>query len=687
MFDTVLVANRGEIAVRVIATLRRLGIHSVAIYSDEDEGARHVREADHALRVGPTAARESYLHIERVLEAAISSGAQAIHPGYGFLSENAAFVRACEEAGVVFIGPSAASVEMMGDKIRAKAAVAGAGVAVVPGRARAKMDDYELAAGARDVGYPVLVKPSAGGGGKGMRLVRSPEDLAAAITSARRESAASFGDDTLFIERYVERPRHLEVQILADHFGHAIHLGERECSLQRRHQKVIEEAPSPLPTEESRRALCGAALRVGEVAQYRGVGTVEFIVSSLRPDEFFFMEMNTRLQVEHPVTELVTGIDLVEQQLRVAAGERLSILQDDVVLTGHAMEARIYAEDPSRDFLPTGGDLLFLGEPRGEGVRVDSSLVPGTHVGTTYDPMLAKVIAHGDDRDEARERLDRALGEFVTLGVVTNTTFLRRLLEHDDVRRGVLDTDLIGRMLSDGGEAEALDEEQLVERACGFAVAQLFRLQRSRTQDWPTGSSRFNVLDGWRIGEHASTTFSVLTTDSASLRVAVSGTWREARVTLEGYAQATSVRCLECRDVSLHAVELTIDVQGQATRMIIGFERARTWIWQRGATTLWRTAPRTRGDEASDAHNGEVRSPMPGVVIHVSAIAGDVVAAGDPLLVVEAMKMEYTLTAPFAGHVTDVGVDVGDQVALDQVVVRVRNTSADANAADAEVSR
>nr|MBW4030899.1 ATP-grasp domain-containing protein [Acidobacteriota bacterium] len=670
MFDTVLVANRGEVAVRVIATLRRLGIRSVAIYSDEDRDARHVRAADVALRVGATPAHESYLNIERVIAAVGRSRAQAVHPGYGFLAENADFVRACEGAGVVFIGPSADSVELMGDKIRAKAAVAAAGVAVVPGRAHAAMDDDELAAAAAEIGYPVLVKPSAGGGGKGMRHVASPEDLRGAIISSRREAAASFGDDTLFVERYVECPRHLEVQVLYDNFANAVHLGERECSLQRRHQKVVEESPSPLLDETSRAALAAAALRVGTVTHYRGVGTVEFIVSATRPDEFFFMEMNTRLQVEHPVTEMVTGIDLVEQQLRVAAGERLSFTQADVHLRGHAIEARLYAEDPSRDFLPTGGDLLWLHEPASAGVRVDSSLVAGSHVGTTYDPMIAKVIAHGEDRAQALARLDAALGEYVTLGVTTNATFLRHLLANDDVRRGALDTDLIARVIDQGAGGEVPDEERLRRRGAVFAVAHLLDLQRRAT-----GPSRFDVLDGWRVGERAATSFTVLTPEAGALDVTVTGDFAGARVALTDRA-AFDVRGLEWREVAADVLELLWSEGGRVTRSLVAFDAERTWICQDGASTVWRTRPPARGDEVGDAHDGQIRSPMPGLVIEVGVDAGADVARGQTLLVVEAMKMEYALVAPFAGEVAEVRVARGDQVELDQVVVRVHPASA-----------
>ncbi|WP_313865373.1 biotin carboxylase N-terminal domain-containing protein, partial [Mycobacterium sp.] len=436
MFDTVLVANRGEIAVRVIRTLRRLGIRSVAVYSDPDVDARHVQEADAAVRLGPAPARESYLDIDKVLDAAARTGAQAIHPGYGFLSENAHFAAACERAGVVFLGPPTRAIEVMGDKITAKNAVAAFDVPVVPGVAKTGLTDDELVGAAAEIGYPVLIKPSAGGGGKGMRLVEDPARLTEALVSARREAGSAFGDDTLFLERFVLRPRHIEVQVLADSHGNVVHLGERECSLQRRHQKVIEEAPSPLLDPQTRARIGTAACNTARSVDYVGAGTVEFIVSAERPDEFFFMEMNTRLQVEHPVTEAITGLDLVEWQLRVGAGEKLAFAQDEVELRGHAIEARVYAEDPGRGFLPTGGRVLDVFEPSGANVRVDSSLQAGTVVGSDYDPMLSKVIAHGADRDEALAELDRALAQTTILGVQTNIEFLRFLLADERVRAG-----------------------------------------------------------------------------------------------------------------------------------------------------------------------------------------------------------------------------------------------------------
>jgi len=466
-FDTVLVANRGEIAVRVIRTLRALGIRSVAVYSDADAGARHVADADLAYRLGPAPARESYLSIDRMVAACRATGARAVHPGYGFLSENAAFAGALAEAGITFIGPPPNAIATMGDKITAKKTVAAFGVPVVPGVAAPGLTDAELIDAAAGIDYPILVKPSAGGGGKGMRVVERPEDLGPALISARREAAASFGDDTLFLERFVLRPRHIEVQVLADSHGNVVHLGERECSLQRRHQKVIEEAPSPLLDAATRARIGAAACDTARSVDYAGAGTVEFIVSAERPGDFFFMEMNTRLQVEHPVTELVTGLDLVEWQIRVAAGQRLPFTQEDIQLTGHAVEARVYAEDPGREFLPTGGRVLALIEPAGPGVRVDSGLRTGTVVGSDYDPMLSKVIVHAATREQAVAGLDRALAQTGVLGVQTNIAFLRRLLADEDVRRGHLDTSLLDRIAADYRPAAA--------PAAAFLAAAAFR--------------------------------------------------------------------------------------------------------------------------------------------------------------------------------------------------------------------
>src|SRR5215203_824014 len=501
-FDTVLVANRGEIAVRVIRTLREMGIRSVAVFSDADAGARHVAEADVAVGIGPAAARQSYLNIDAVVAAAKRTGAQAVHPGYGFLSENAQFAAALQDAGIVFIGPPTAAIQTMGDKIAAKSAVSAFGVPVVPGVSRPGLTDADLIAGADEVGYPVLVKPSAGGGGKGMRVVHRAADLPAALVSARREAAAAFGDDTLFLERFVLNPRHIEVQVLADGYGNVVHFGERECSLQRRHQKVIEEAPSPLLDAVTRARIGAAACDTARSVDYTGAGTVEFIVSADRPDEFFFMEMNTRLQVEHPVTEMVTGIDLVELQVRIAAGEKLPIGQDDITMTGHAIEARVYAEDPARGFLPTGGDVLDVAEPEGPGIRVDSGLASGTVIGSEYDPMLAKVIAHGDDRQAALRALDRALAGTAVLGVATNIEFLRFLLADPDVAAGRLDTGLLDRRTPEFIPAEHGDDELIAAAAYKWLRA------------WPARvRDLWAVPSGWRMGERAPTTFRLHATE------------------------------------------------------------------------------------------------------------------------------------------------------------------------------
>ena len=651
MFDTVLVANRGEIAVRVIRTLRRLGVRAVAVYSDADAGARHVTEADVAVRLGPPPARESYLDIARILDAAGRTGAQAVHPGYGFLAENAAFAAACAGAGIVFVGPPTRAIEVMGDKITAKTAVAAAGVPVVPGRATPGMTDADLVEAAAEIGFPVLVKPSAGGGGKGMRAVHDPAALADALAGARREAAASFGDDTLFIERLVTRPRHIEVQVLADQAGNTIHLGERECSLQRRHQKIVEEAPSPLldPGTRARigRSACATAASVG----YVGAGTVEFIVGGDRPDEYFFMEMNTRLQVEHPVTEMVTGLDLVEQQLRVAAGEPLHLSQDDVTLDGHAIEARLYAEDPAHGFLPTGGRVVLLREPSGEGVRVDSGLCEGADVGTTYDPMLSKVIAWGPDRAAALARLDRALGDTALFGFPTNLQFVRSLLADDDVRAGRLDTGLVERVA-----------ERITAPAPPSEVYAAFALLRLAAA-WPAGPAvdPWDVPSGWRLGE------------PAPLRVRPHLAGHTAvDVTVVGPPTAAHVRIGDGPAVSA-GLDGPLLTYGGATGLIEAcVDGTSTWIAWQGTT--WALADATVERQGSEDEAGrEVHSPMPGTVIAVPVKSGELVEQGQVVAIVEAMKMEHSLRAPASG-VVEVMVSTGDQTALGQLLARVSST-------------
>ncbi|MEV0687207.1 biotin carboxylase N-terminal domain-containing protein [Nocardia sp. NPDC050378] len=670
-FDTVLVANRGEIAVRVIKTLRAMGIRSVAVYSDADKNARHVREADVAVRLGPASARESYLSIEKVVDAAVRSGAQAVHPGYGFLSENSAFAAALADAGIVFLGPPAKAIEVMGDKITAKKTVTAFGVPVVPGIAEPGLTDDELIAAATDIGYPVLVKPSAGGGGKGMRLVERPEDLPAALVSARREAGAAFGDDTLFLERFVTRPRHIEVQVLADTFGNVVHLGERECSLQRRHQKVIEEAPSPLLDAATRARIGTAACNTARSVDYVGAGTVEFIVSADRPDEFFFMEMNTRLQVEHPVTEMVTGIDLVECQVRVAAGQKLARTQDEIHLVGHAIEARVYAEDPGRGFLPTGGTVLALTEPEGEGIRVDSGLSVGTVVGSDYDPMLSKVIARGDTRADALAALDRALEQTVLLGVTSNIEFLRFLLADDDVQAGRLDTALLDRRVADFVPAEPSDED--------FIAAAAYHWLRR----WPEPSADlWSIPSGWRLGSPAPTAIRLASGDQVR-HVFITGTPDSARVRLEndrtglagGAAEVGRTPSDEAGSSTLIAAllgdDLILTIDGLRRKLRVAEADDQLWVSDNGRVFVLReVAEASVRGEAAHVGDAEIRSPMPGSVIAAPVTNGATVAVGDPVIVIEAMKMEHTLTAPVAGTV-EVLAAPGAQVKLDQVLVRV----------------
>jgi len=660
MFDTVLIANRGEIACRIISTLKRMGIRSVAVYSDADAGARHVALADTATRIGPAPAAQSYLSIEAVIGAAKATGAQAIHPGYGFLAENAAFARACEEAGIVFIGPTAQSIEVMGDKISAKAAVSERDVPTVPGIARPGLTDDELIEAAPGIGYPMLIKPSAGGGGKGMHVVEREEDLAASIQAARREAAASFGDDALFIERYLTTPRHIEVQVLADEHGNVIHLGERECSLQRRHQKVIEEAPSPLLDEATREAIGRAACETARSVDYRGAGTVEFIVEATKPDEFFFMEMNTRLQVEHPVTEQVTGIDLVEQQLRIAAGEPLSLAQEDIVLTGHSIEARVYAEDPAAGFLPTGGHVTHVSHPSGalvtgadgrvrESVRVDTAIESGLDVSIDYDPMLAKIITWGEDREAARRLLVRALDDTVVLGFPTNVEFMRALLELPEVVSGELDTGLIGRVQDAIEYAKPGDRE--------FAEAALLLDARAPGASGLTGP--WTRRDGWRLGDTAPKRYTLGSGDETR-EVEVSGTLRH----LSDHRCSTTIGG-ETRTITAVVEGDTVSLAHDGAV----FEISRTSVTHAG-----------EGGASSDPH---LDSPMPGTVVLVHAADGSHVEVGDPVVVVEAMKMEHVLRASVAGTVS-LKTGVGEQVARGQTLaaILVDNLEASSNTAD-----
>jgi acetyl-CoA/propionyl-CoA carboxylase biotin carboxyl carrier protein len=666
MFKTVLIANRGEIAVRITRTLRRLGIRSVTIYTGADEGARHVLEANLALKV------RSYLDAEDILSVAHESGAEAIHPGYGFLAENAGFAHSCQQSGLAFIGPPPEAIARMGDKIEAKRAVAAAGVPVVPGRDERGLSDQQIIQVAIDLGLgdglAILLKPSAGGGGKGMRLVEDPGDLPEAVAAARREARAAFGDDTLLVERYMNRPRHIEIQIFADSYGNLVHLGERECSLQRRHQKIIEEAPSPLLDNPKRgartRAAMGAhALVVARAVGYVGAGTVEYIVSADSPDDYYFMEMNTRLQVEHAVTEMactvggIAALDLVEWQLRVAAGERLPFSQDAIAFAGHAIEARVYAEDPARGFLPTGGTVLAVSEPGLPDVRVDSGLDKGVTIGGAYDPMLAKVVAWGPDRTAAIRRLDRALADFTVLGVTTNVAFLRGLLADPEVAAGRLDTGLAERSASAAGAV-----------AVPAVVLAAAALDRLIALDLP-GGGPWEIPDGWRLAGPAWTSWRF-----GEHEVRVRGRASGAQLAIDGGEPAPAAGT---RD----GTSLLVRYDGRVTRFTCAREGDTCWLGRDGQVWALKEAellaPRASGTAGTD---GIVRSPMPGTVLSVKVTIGEHVVAGQPLLVVEAMKMEHVVTAPADGVTAELLVRAGAQVALDQVLAVITDMGMEAAA-------
>jgi 3-methylcrotonyl-CoA carboxylase alpha subunit len=630
MFSTLLIANRGEIACRIIRTARRLGIGTVAVYSDADASARHVRLADAAVRLGPAPALASYLDIEAVIEAARAAGADAIHPGYGFLSENAEFAEACAAAGIVFVGPTPEAIRAMGSKSEAKELVAAAGTPVVPGYQGADQSDDLLLAEATRLGCPLLIKASAGGGGKGMRLVADMGEFAAALAGARREARAAFGDDRVLLERYLTRPKHIEVQVLADSLGHTLHLFERDCSVQRRHQKVIEEAPGPTVSPELRTLLGEAAVQAARAIGYRGAGTVEFIAEG---DAFYFMEMNTRLQVEHPVTEAITGLDLVEWQLRIAAGERLTLAQSDVQCRGHAIEARIYAENPRKRFLPSTGRLVHVGFPTG--VRVDSGVVTGDVVTVHYDPMLAKVIAHGPDRAAARAALDAALRETEIAGVMHNVGFLRRVLEHPDFVAGAYTT----RLIDEAGEALLPEPDDAGPLLAALAL-------RARAE----GAGPWGRTDGFRPNL-AGGFLQALRTDGASVTVRIAG----GRCVVDERTHLVE-------DLVTDGLRFDLRLDGRRVRGAAWLDGDAVHVVRDGAVERW-LLPKTDFESLSaGALSDRVGSPMPGQVISVAVAVGDRVAEGAPLVVVEAMKMEHTLRAPRAGRVVALACKVGDRV-------------------------
>ncbi|MCW4456560.1 acetyl/propionyl/methylcrotonyl-CoA carboxylase subunit alpha [Flavobacterium sp. MXW15] len=655
MFTKILIANRGEIACRIVATCRRLGIATVAVYSDADRDARHVRLADEAIHIGPAPAAESYLRGDAILEAARRTGAQAIHPGYGFLSENAGFARACSEAGIVFIGPPVDAIRAMGDKSSAKALMQAAGVPLTPGYHGDEQDADFLRAQADAIGYPVLIKASAGGGGKGMRKVERSEDFVDALAGCQREAQSAFGNAHVLVEKYVERPRHIEIQVFGDGHGNVVHLFERDCSVQRRHQKVLEEAPAPGMPPERRAAMGQAAVDAARAVGYVGAGTVEFIAG---PDgDFYFMEMNTRLQVEHPVTELVTGTDLVEWQLRVAAGQPLPKTQQELAIRGHAIEARLYAEDADRGFLPSTGTLHHLRLPAaGAHVRVDAGVEQGDAITPFYDPMIAKLIVWDVDRDAALRRMQQALAACQVVGVTTNAAFLRRLVATDSFASARLDTALIER------EKAALDIANQADGIAAWAVAAVVasRLMGNVAGDARDPHSPWNIGDGWRLGTAASRRLTLERRDERR-DFAV-------RQVADGWQVCQGDDILAVRGTLADDI-FALQVEGCLRRGNAVFLAPHLHLFAGADHDRFQLHDAVAEADQPGHEDGSLVAPMPGRVVATLVEPGSTVARGTPLLVLEAMKMEHTLQAPADGVVAGYRVRAGDQVGDGAVLV------------------
>jgi 3-methylcrotonyl-CoA carboxylase alpha subunit len=646
MLESVLIANRGEIACRIIRTARRLGMRTIAVYSEADADALFVQMADEAHPIGPPPARESYLQVDKIIEVARRTGAASIHPGYGFLSERAEFAEACAQNGIVFVGPPASAIRAMGLKDAAKALVQQANVPVVPGYHGSRQEPDFLRQKAYEIGYPVLIKAVAGGGGKGMRRVDKAADFDAALESAQREAQNAFGDPRVLVEKYILSPRHIEIQVFADGHGNVVHLFERDCSLQRRHQKVIEEAPAPGMTPQMRQAMGQAAVEAARAVGYVGAGTVEFIADGregLRPDRFYFMEMNTRLQVEHPVTEAITGLDLVELQLRVASGEPMPFTQDDLTIDGHAVEARLYAEDPEREFLPSTGKLWALEFPEGEGLRIDTGVQAGGEVTPYYDPMIAKVIAHGATREEALERLADALGATIVAGPRTNAAFLKRLCEADEFRAGRFDTGFIDRNLEDlGAVPQPRDDIAVSFGAAALISREIDRLRISEHQRSDELSSPWSMVDG----------FQMLGIRSVGLAVRADGERVEAReVFSPDYPGASTVAVGDHDPWGDEQIDRDIETPHGV------------YIVRNGRQTLVQPYDPFDVDLEHMDEGGSVKAPMHGKLIAVFVQPGDKVEKGQRLAIVEAMKMEHVLVAPSDGEVAEIAAEPGAQVA------------------------
>ena len=652
MFDSLLIANRGEIACRVIRSARRLGLRSIAVCSEADRKAQHVLQADEAHVIGTAPAAESYLRVPAIIAAAEASGAAAIHPGYGFLAENAAFAEACAAAGLVFVGPPAAAIRAMGSKREAKAIMARAGVPLVPGYHEDDQTPDALAAAAKAIGYPVLIKASAGGGGKGMRIVEKAADFAAALAGAQREAKAAFGDDSVLLERYLQRPRHIEVQVFADGHGQVVHLFDRDCSIQRRHQKVVEEAPAPGLSDEMRGQMAEAAMAAARAIDYRGAGTIEFIVED---DVFYFMEMNTRLQVEHPVTELVTGQDLVEWQLRVAAGEPLPLDQASLATRGHAVEVRLYAEDPARDFLPATGRLSHLRFPDASStVRVDTGVTAGDAVSVHYDPMIAKLVTWGEDRAATLRHLRRALAATEIAGVTTNLAFLTRVAAHPAYQAGELDTGFLARHAADLQDDGAASDDTVVALA---ALATLERMRQEATAAAARSNdphSPWHRTDGWRLNAVGGSLLRFL---DGSREFEVPVIYGDEHYSLGLPSGPATAQATTMEDGRLDA-----RIDGQRVTARVLQEAGRLTVIRDGVSHGLLLHDPLAAAAAAEGGGGHLFAPMPGKVVAVQVAAGAAVAAGQPILVLEAMKMEHTILAPADGKVTALHYAAGDLV-------------------------
>ncbi len=652
MIKRLLIANRGEIACRIIRSAHAMGIRTVAVYSEADVDAMHVRMADSARLIGPASATQSYLVIDKIIQAARAEGAEAVHPGYGFLSERAEFAEACAEAGLIFVGPSAAAIRAMGDKARAKALMGAAGVPLTPGYHGEDQADATFVAEAAKIGFPVLVKASAGGGGRGMRIVRAAAELQPAIDAARREAKAAFGDDTLLLERYLSRPRHVEVQVMADGYGNVVHLFERDCSIQRRHQKVIEEAPAPNLSGETRAALTDAAVAAARAIDYVGAGTCEFLVDE--DGSPYFIEMNTRIQVEHPVTEMITGLDLIELQLRVAGGERLPFSQSDIVAKGHAIEARLYAEDPARGFLPQTGRLAAFDVPANPGrIRVDTGVAAGDAITVHYDPMIAKIVAWGETRELAARELTAALAGTAIAGLVTNIDFLADTLRHPAFLRAEVDTHFIERHEGDLLGAPAEPSPEAIAAAIALLLEEAAAEARLLTGGDP--NSPWGANDGFRLNEDLGELYR-FRHGEGDLDATLTWTRGGRRLQAGGQDAGFSYRPPEAAGApwSLRYGDRSFQARvARAAGDIVAAVDGRRW----------RLTPVSLGaDAAMDAGAGSLSAPMPGKIVRVEVKAGMAVKKGDPLVALEAMKMEHVIVAPADGVVEAVNCSQGDQV-------------------------